>query len=519
MTKNNHIPVGYARCHDHILSIAEWGKDTNFLVSPDISDILEDPENDSIKAMELQIQCPSDFYGHEEDCTSLVQYWKTNGIEDVSMHFPFMNIDDEGFSFMNLVVPSQAQCPKTHKLDPKVIKDMIDWAASPEVGIHTGTLHVTRPGVRFTQEEWEEYKNIINEMNAYAQDKDFSISIETGGATLDQIIELLKNNPGLRVTNDIVHAYNDGIDPVELYEKCKKLDPFATNKFHVCQSEIGKDLHLRLNQGDSTYLDLIEKISAKVVEDIFALEGRYKPHMIIESLAYPSEEKDANLGILTEIMKPLLKNEKIIIVLNGLPSSGKSTLAGYLHNYFKETNFTSVVYESDELRKEKFPDQVKRMAGGEWVPREERDQVYMMMLQEAERSFEEGTDIVMLDATFNRAENRQSVFDYAKDNGYNVFFIETVCSDRPTVEYRLENRKKYPAVSIETYDSLEAESKNVNLAAEITKGSKVSYMKYDSYRNDTEILVQHTKKDGFARLIAYMVSLYAKPIDNAGKHQ
>jgi len=117
--------------------------------------------------------------------------------------------------------------------------------------------------------------------------------------------------------------------------------------------------------------------------------------------------------------------KQYLIILSGCSGTGKSTVAFWIRE-----QFGAIVLRSDEIRKELFG-----------VPKysdEETRMVYDTLFLRARKSIGEGK-LVVLDATFNKKQNRELARELAKYLDIGYFLIETVCPE-DIVKTRLENR-------------------------------------------------------------------------------
>jgi predicted kinase len=106
---------------------------------------------------------------------------------------------------------------------------------------------------------------------------------------------------------------------------------------------------------------------------------------------------------------------KRLILLCGLPGTGKSSVA---HRIAEKTG--SLVFSTDVVRKElfskpKYTENEKRM-------------VYNLLFEMAER-FLDSSDTVVMDGTFYKKELRERAKEIADKNGSNFHIIEVVCCE------------------------------------------------------------------------------------------
>ena len=112
--------------------------------------------------------------------------------------------------------------------------------------------------------------------------------------------------------------------------------------------------------------------------------------------------------------KHLKAGQVTLTVVSGLPASGKSTLAGLLHERWQATR-TCILLQSDVIRDEVAPMRAGLSDGienGRYSP-SARAAVYHAMLQRAESALRSGTDVI-LDATCTDSWARAAVEDLAR---------------------------------------------------------------------------------------------------------
>jgi predicted kinase len=124
-----------------------------------------------------------------------------------------------------------------------------------------------------------------------------------------------------------------------------------------------------------------------------------------------------------KLIEPLLS---MLIIVCGLPGSGKSSFSDKLSKHY-----SAVHINSDVIRKRLFakPD----------YSEEEKESVYTQMAAEAGDLLKEGRSVV-LDATFFRKEYRDMMRKIGKKAGTEIFVIRCVLGEEETKK-RLSERK------------------------------------------------------------------------------
>ncbi|RXN00233.1 6-phosphofructo-2-kinase/fructose-2,6-bisphosphatase 3 [Acipenser ruthenus] len=133
---------------------------------------------------------------------------------------------------------------------------------------------------------------------------------------------------------------------------------------------------------------------------------------------------------------PHLTNSPTVIVMVGLPARGKTYIAKKLTRYLNWTGVPSKVFNVGEYRREAVncnsydffrPDNQDGM--------KIRKQCALAALKDV-RSYlsEEGGQLAVFDATNTTRERRDMILSFGKENGFKVFFVESVCEDPSVVE-------------------------------------------------------------------------------------
>ncbi|MGA1876455.1 MAG: AAA family ATPase [bacterium] len=133
-----------------------------------------------------------------------------------------------------------------------------------------------------------------------------------------------------------------------------------------------------------------------------------------------------------------------LLVVCGLPGSGKTTIAGRLSRAFRIK-----VYHSDVIRKALFglrPNQPMDTAYGKGMYSEEASRLtYGRLLLLAQEEIKKNSSVI-LDATYGSRHNRQEVLRLAGDMDVNLLFIECQGPDQ-VLKKRLEKREAEYSIS------------------------------------------------------------------------
>ncbi|XP_043821799.1 6-phosphofructo-2-kinase/fructose-2,6-bisphosphatase 3 isoform X2 [Dromiciops gliroides] len=133
---------------------------------------------------------------------------------------------------------------------------------------------------------------------------------------------------------------------------------------------------------------------------------------------------------------PQLTNSPTVIVMVGLPARGKTYMSKKLTRYLNWIGVPTKVFNVGEYRREA----VKEFSSYSFFhPDNEeamkvRKQCALAALRDVQLYLkEEGGQIAVFDATNTTKERRDMILDFAKENDFKVFFIESVCDDPSVV--------------------------------------------------------------------------------------
>ncbi|KAK6482556.1 6-phosphofructo-2-kinase/fructose-2,6-bisphosphatase 3-like isoform X4 [Huso huso] len=133
---------------------------------------------------------------------------------------------------------------------------------------------------------------------------------------------------------------------------------------------------------------------------------------------------------------PHLTNSPTVIVMVGLPARGKTYIAKKLTRYLNWTGVPTKVFNVGEYRREAVncnsydffrPDNQDAM--------KIRKQCALAALRDVKSYLsEEDGQLAVFDATNTTRERRDMILNFGKENGFKVFFVESVCEDPSVVE-------------------------------------------------------------------------------------
>lgn len=132
----------------------------------------------------------------------------------------------------------------------------------------------------------------------------------------------------------------------------------------------------------------------------------------------------------------------VLVLLSGLPATGKSFLAGHL-----VTPLRAALFHSDERRKRLAGLSAESSARADWgqglYTREGKQRTYRSLLDDAVAALHSGRSVVV-DATFSRAEFRRPFLDAAARLGFDCCLL-VVEAPEDVVRARMAARKSGPS--------------------------------------------------------------------------
>uniref|UniRef100_A0A8C8FSD7 6-phosphofructo-2-kinase domain-containing protein n=1 Tax=Oncorhynchus tshawytscha TaxID=74940 RepID=A0A8C8FSD7_ONCTS len=129
---------------------------------------------------------------------------------------------------------------------------------------------------------------------------------------------------------------------------------------------------------------------------------------------------------------PHLANPPTVIVMVGLPARGKTYMSKKLTRYLNWIGMPTKVFNVGEYRREA----VKNYSSYDFFKADNesavkiRQQCALAALRDVESYLtEEGGQVAVFDATNTTRERRDMILDFGSENGFKIFFIESVCDD------------------------------------------------------------------------------------------
>jgi len=144
---------------------------------------------------------------------------------------------------------------------------------------------------------------------------------------------------------------------------------------------------------------------------------------------YDNPKSKAILAPNTQESDKIDKEERGIVLVSGIPGSGKSEVARML-----STALEATMLRSDSIRQQVLQDTPK----DQWYTDKNKEKVYRAMVNSASTA---DTRQVILDATWGRKKDRQQIYQQADKMGIPVKIVHVVSPDMPT-EIRMKTREE-----------------------------------------------------------------------------
>ncbi|XP_073508557.1 6-phosphofructo-2-kinase/fructose-2,6-bisphosphatase 3 isoform X2 [Phyllobates terribilis] len=153
----------------------------------------------------------------------------------------------------------------------------------------------------------------------------------------------------------------------------------------------------------------------------------------IKKIWLPKEEVPA---VPMNVGGPHLANSPTVIVMVGLPARGKTYISKKLTRYLNWSGVPTKVFNVGEYRREVVKDfsSFDFFRADNQEAMKVRRQCALAALTDVKSYLtEEGGQIAVFDATNTTRERRSMISDFAKENDFKVFFIESICDDPSVV--------------------------------------------------------------------------------------
>ncbi|KAJ8016969.1 hypothetical protein DPEC_G00012910 [Dallia pectoralis] len=217
---------------------------------------------------------------------------------------------------------------------------------------------------------------------------------------------------------------------------------------------------------------------------------------------------------------PQLTNSPTVIVMVGLPARGKTYISKKLTRYLNWIGFPTKVFNLGEYRR----DAVQTYKNFEFFrhDNEEAMQIRKACATNALKDIsiyfsKDNGQVAVFDATNTTRERRVSIVGFAKENGYKVFFIESICNDPDIIAQNITEVK----VSSPDYVNCDMEEALADFLQRIEcynqfyvplddeKDRNLSYIKI--FDVGSRYLVNQLQDHIQSRIVYYLMNIHVTP--------
>jgi broad specificity phosphatase PhoE/predicted kinase len=183
-----------------------------------------------------------------------------------------------------------------------------------------------------------------------------------------------------------------------------------------------------------------------------------------------------------------LKDEKLYIVMVGLPSQGKSTVAFRMQDVFRKNSIPTRIFNNGVLRR-KYAPQMDTWSSHFYNPEnveavELRRKFALMNIQKAKQYLNNQGQVAILDATNVSKERRELIEENLQDHP--ILYIQCVNNDNEIVELSIRYKVKSPEfVRLSEEAAIKEFKQRINYYKIISSdlNSERNYIKMDSLHN------------------------------------
>lgn len=137
------------------------------------------------------------------------------------------------------------------------------------------------------------------------------------------------------------------------------------------------------------------------------------------------------------------RDDKVVLVMVGLPARGKSFLAGKIGRYLRWLGHDARVFNVGNYRRERVGQQkpASFFDPANREGHEARQRVALQALEDALRWLREGGQVAIYDATNSTRQRRALLAERCRRDGAEVLFVESICHDASIVETNVRETK------------------------------------------------------------------------------
>ncbi|XP_055021726.1 6-phosphofructo-2-kinase/fructose-2,6-bisphosphatase [Boleophthalmus pectinirostris] len=217
---------------------------------------------------------------------------------------------------------------------------------------------------------------------------------------------------------------------------------------------------------------------------------------------------------------PQFTNSPTMIVMVGLPARGKTYISKKLTRYLNWIGVTTKVFNVGQYRR----DATKTYNSFEFF-RPDNSEAMKIRRACANAALKDVCDyfsremgqVAVFDATNTTPERRDLILSFAKENGYKVFFVESICDDPEIIEENIKQVKLSSPdyVDCDKDEAVEDFLKRIEcyklnyVPLDDQKDRKLSYIKI--FNVGSRYLVNHVQDHIQSRIVYYLMNIHVTP--------
>ncbi|XP_031421906.1 6-phosphofructo-2-kinase/fructose-2,6-bisphosphatase 1 isoform X2 [Clupea harengus] len=216
---------------------------------------------------------------------------------------------------------------------------------------------------------------------------------------------------------------------------------------------------------------------------------------------------------------PQFTNSPTIIVMVGLPARGKTYISRKLTRYLNWIGVTTSVFNLGQYRREavQFKNYEFFRPDNEEAMKMRRDFASNALKDIVNYFSSEQGQVAVFDATNTTRERRAVILSFAKEKGYKVFFVESVCDDVDIIEQNIMQVK----LSSPDYENTDKEEALEDFRKRIdcyrmtyvpiddSKDKNLSYIKI--FNVGSRYLVNRVQDHIQSRIVYYLMNIHVTP--------
>ncbi|XP_062396899.1 6-phosphofructo-2-kinase/fructose-2,6-bisphosphatase 1 [Sardina pilchardus] len=217
--------------------------------------------------------------------------------------------------------------------------------------------------------------------------------------------------------------------------------------------------------------------------------------------------------------RPQFTNSPTVIVMVGLPARGKTYISKKLTRYLNWIGVTTSVFNLGHYRREavKYKNYEFFLPDNEEAMKIRRECASHALQDLASYFSKEQGQVAVFDATNTTRERRAAILSFAKEKGYKVFFVESICDDPAIIEENiLQVKVSSPDyVNADKEEVMEDFRKRIDcydqsyVPIDDVKDNHLSYIKI--FNVGSRYLVNRVQDHIQSRIVYYLMNIHVTP--------